>query len=90
MAVHELKTDSEVFNAVLIGAKKFEIRFNDRKFIVGDELHLHETVHTGEEMKSGLPLLYTGKCIAVKVTYILRGLIYGLQDGWVILSIERV
>lgn len=88
--VHELKTDSEFFNAVLTGSKTFEIRFNDRNFMVGDELHLRETLNSGEEMKAGLPLVYTGKCIAVEVNYVLRGQKYGLVDGWVIMSIERI
>lgn len=89
MAVHELKTDPSVFGDVLRGAKTFEIRFDDRGFKVGDELHLQKTKHSSDEMKAGAPLEYTGNCIAVEVMYILRGPVYGLQDGWVIMSIER-
>ena len=97
--VHELKTDAEVFQAVLDGKKTYEIRKNDRNFQVGDELHLKETVYTGEEMKArhngaypgemipGMPLEYTGRCIARYVTHVLRGPIYGLASGWCILSI---
>ncbi|WP_151753050.1 DUF3850 domain-containing protein [Acinetobacter soli] len=83
--IHELKTDSEVFQAVFEGRKTFEIRFNDRDFKVGDELVLLETIHTGEQMKRGKPLLYSGNELRKKVSYILSG--YGLQDGWVILGI---
>ena len=84
-AIHELKTDSEVFQAVVEGRKTFEIRFNDRDFKVGDELVLLETIHTGEQMKQGKPLLYSGNELHKTVSYVLSG--YGLQDGWVILGI---
>lgn len=84
-AIHELKTDSEVFQAVVEGRKTFEIRFNDRDFKVGDELVLLETIHTGEQMKQGKPLLFSGNKLRKKVSYVLSG--YGLQDGWVILGI---
>jgi len=85
---HELKTDSEVFQAVLSGRKTFEIRFDDRGFCVGDSLLLRETTHTGEEMKRGKPLKYTGQVKGMVVSHILRGPIYGLKDGWVILSLH--
>ena len=84
-ASHKLKTDSEVFQAVVEGRKTFEIRFNDRDFKVGDELVLLETIHTGEQMKHGKPLLYSGNELRKTVSYVLSG--YGLQDGWVILGI---
>ena len=89
MVVHKLKTDSAVFQAVREGKKNFEIRKNDRNFQVGDELWLHETVSTGEEMAKGVPLEYTGKVIGVTITYILNGPVYGLADGWCIMSIAR-
>jgi hypothetical protein len=83
---HELKTDPEVFQAVLRGEKLFEIRFDDRGFMVGDHLLLIETEFTGEEMKAGKPLVYTGDAYDFEVNYILRGPIYGLKEGWVIMS----
>ncbi|MFW2039314.1 DUF3850 domain-containing protein [Acinetobacter ursingii] len=83
--VHNLKTDPEVFQAVVEGRKTFEIRFNDRDFKVGDELVLLETIYTGEQMKHGKPLLYSGNELRKTVSYVLSG--YGLQDGWVILGI---
>ena len=83
---HTLKTDSEVFQAVSDGRKTFEIRFNDRDFKVGDELILLETIHSGEQMKQGKPLLYSGNEIHKIVSYVLSG--YGLKEGWVILGIQ--
>lgn len=83
---HELKTDPEVFQAIYDGRKKFEIRNNDRCFMEDDDLILRETVYTGEEMRQGMPLLYTGRGYEFHVNYVLRGPIYGLQEGWVIMS----
>ncbi len=84
---HELKTDADVFDAVVNGLKSFEIRKNDRNYQKGDELLLRKTRHTGEEMRTGKPLEYTGDFWTMKVTYILNGPAYGLQDGWCIMSI---
>lgn len=85
--LHELKTDPELFQAVLAKKKTYEIRKDDLGFKDGDELWLYETKHTGKDMRLGKPLEYTGKVIPVKVMHILRGPIYGLKDGWVIMSI---
>lgn len=84
---HELKTDAEVFDAVLAGLKTYEIRKNDRGFQVGDTLILRETQFTGAEMAAGKDLIYTGRSLTVTVTHVLSGPIYGLMDGWVILNI---
>ena len=86
--LHTLKTDPEVFKAVVQGKKTYEIRFDDRGFEVGDELMLMETQHTGEEMKQGEPLVFTDRGCRVEVLHILKGPIYGLQTGWVIMSIH--
>jgi len=84
---HELKTDSEVFQAVVEGKKTYEIRFDDRGFEIGDTLVLRETVcEAVSEM--GKSLVYTGREHSARITHILRGPVYGLMDGWVILSIS--
>ena len=82
--IHELKTDPEVFQAAWDGLKTFEIRFNDRDFKVGDSLYLLETEHTGEEMRAGAPLVYTGRTQMRVVSHVLTG--YGLAPGWCCLS----
>ncbi|WP_445656861.1 DUF3850 domain-containing protein [Achromobacter sp. NCFB-sbj8-Ac1-l] len=81
---HILKTDPEAFQAVLSGAKTFEIRLNDRGYAVGDVLGLRETKHTGAEMRAGAPLVYTGRECQRFVSHVLTG--YGLADGWCCLS----
>lgn len=84
---HELKTDAHVFSEVTAGRKLFEIRKNDRDFRCGDLLRLRSTRCTGAEMAAGQPLIYTGEEITVRVIGILRGPVYGLAEGWVIMSI---
>ena len=84
--IHTLKTDPEPFESVLLGLKKFEIRFDDRGFEVSDELYLQETKYTGTEINNGAELIYTGRVTIRAVSHILRGPIYGLLNGWVIMS----
>lgn len=88
---HELKTDPEVFYAVASGQKTFELRYDDRNFQYGDILVLRRTKYSSEQMREGgLPLEYTGEECRVRVGYVLCGPVYGLMDGWVIMSIEVV
>lgn len=86
MTIHELKTDPGVFAATYAGNKQFEIRFNDRNFCTGDLLLLRETRYSGEAMKHGAPMEYTGREYEFTVNYVLHGPAYGLKEGWVIMS----
>lgn len=74
---HELKILPEYYKAVLKGKKKFELRKNDRDYEVGDRLILNE--YDGEK--------YTGEFVIKNITYIFKGGSYGLEEGYVILSI---
>lgn len=87
--IHELKTDPAAFDAVKRGLKTFEIRRDDRGFQIGDGLYLRETQHSGLEMLNGEPLIYTGESLFVHVFHILRGPVYGLHAGWVIMSVKQ-
>jgi len=87
---HELKTDPEVYDDVKNGYKTFEIRMDNRDYKVDDTLILQKTKHTGKQMANGAPLVYTGDKISLLVIYILKGPIYGLEKGWVIMSIKRI
>ena len=42
MQIHELKTWPKYYAQIVSGAKRFEIRYNDRDFAVGDLLFLRE------------------------------------------------
>lgn len=61
-----------------------------------------ETVYTGAEMKPkhngaypgamlpGKPLEYTGDTVDLEVVYVLNGPVYGLAEGWCIMSIVKI
>ena len=85
--IHVLKTDPFMLDTICAGEKTFELRQDDRGFKVGDTLVLRETVSSAAQMRDGAALEYTGRELPVTVTYILRGPVYGLKDGWVIMSI---
>lgn len=74
---HELKIKPEYFRAIANGFKTFEVRFNDRNFLVYDILHLKEYAD-GE---------YTGREIIAEVTYILDNKDF-CKDGYVIMAIK--
>jgi hypothetical protein len=86
---HNLKTDREVFELSWKGRKPFEIRFDDRCFLVGDELVLFETVHSGQQMKEGKPLIFTGRRIRQKVLSKVSGK-YGIKDSWCVLGVAEL
>lgn len=75
--IHDLKILPEYFESVLKGVKTFELRKNDRNFKTEDMLKLRE-YSNGE---------YTGREVLKRVTYILEGGSYGLEEGYVILAI---
>lgn len=85
---HELKTDPEVFEAILRGEKTFDIRRNDRGYTKSDRLDFKETVYSRAEMDRGAPLLYTGRRIKASISYMLRGPAYGLEEGFVCMGIH--
>jgi Domain of unknown function (DUF3850) len=76
---HELKTETQYYQAAEQNKKTFELRMNDRNFQLGDYVTLVEVVN-------GTP---TGRKLKQKqITYILEGPIYGLQEGYCILQLD--
>jgi len=83
---HDVKCWPEYFEAMRVGDKPFDLRFNDRDYQVGDSVLMREW--SPEEG-------YTGRESANTITYILAGPFFnpshdritpGLTDGWVILG----
>lgn len=88
MAMHYLKTWPEYFQAIEDGSKTFEIRWNDRKFEVGDTLILKEFVMTWDHRRGE----YTGRQSMQVVTYILDGGKegrLGIAAGYVVMGIQK-
>jgi len=78
--IHELKTWNEYFEEVFMGHKTFEIRKNDRDFKKGDTLILKEWDNFRET--------FTGRKLARTVTYVFEGGSFGLEKGFVVMSIQ--
>lgn len=89
---HQLKCWPPYFQALGDGTKTFELRKDDRKYRVGDILHLREW-----EPEEGAPIdpklgRFTGREHKVRVTYKLAAvpMAFGLLDGYVVLSVVPV
>jgi len=80
--MHNLKTWPAVFDPLLTRAKSFEIRKDDRDFAVGDMLVLREW--------DPLARKYSGRSMKAIVTYLLRGGQFGVEPGYVCMSIKRL
>lgn len=83
--IHQLKIDSKYFEDVVSGKKTFEVRKNDRNFMVGDFIGLNElTPHPCNEKGEHKE---TGRCAVVYINYILDepGV---CKEGFVVLGIE--
>lgn len=78
VTTHKLKCDAAYFDAIAVGDKTFEIRWNDRCFQRGDILELRRMDN----------FIWTGDLITAEVTYVLSGI--GLREGFVALAIQNV
>jgi len=74
---HYLNCETEYFNAIERGEKKFEIRINDRNFKKYDMVHLLETIE-------GVPT--DRKLPPVEIQYILHDWMNGLVGGYCIFN----
>ena len=93
MTIHHLKTWPQFFEAVADGNKTFEIRKNDRHFAVDDVLVLREwtPVANAVPWRSSVPDgFYSGREVHRKVTYILQGGQWGIEEGYVVLGMVPV
>jgi len=77
---HELKIKPEYFLEVMNGNKTFELRKNDRDYMVGDTIILKEFDED-----------YTGAQVERRISYLLMNCEeYGLMDGFVILGLKEI
>lgn len=80
---HDLKMWPEYFEAVLSGAKPFEMRRNDRGFEVGHGLRLVEWSPISDS--------FTGRVCKRRVTYILEDAEdFGLAAGFAVLGMAEI
>lgn len=78
---HQLKTETEYYQAIEKKLKKFEVRKNDRDFQVGDMVTLKETVNG----------TYTGReILPMEITYILYGGKFGIEDGYCVMCFRSL
>lgn len=88
--IHELKTHPQYFSMVFSGSKKFEVRKNDRNYQLGDELILKEYVPKGYYEDGLNDDTYTGRILHRRIDYILHGGQFGIEDGYVVMSLSRI
>jgi ASC-1-like (ASCH) protein len=86
---HEIKVESQYFEATLLGDKLFEVRYNDRGYQKGDTVLLREIE------RCAITERYTGRTIEAKITYVTGYkqtedyVVFGLKVGLCCNNIER-
>jgi len=89
MQIHTLKTHPQPFSLVWCGKKLYEYRKDDRDFIVGDVLILHEYDPTvvvdedGAEQITG----HTDRWIVASIECATYGPDFGVKRGYAVMSI---
>ena len=83
--IHDLQTWPEYWDAVRSGAKTFEVRKDDRLFMVGDELRLVR--HDGKRAIIDTDGEYI---ISARITYVLAGGQFSIEPGFVVLGIQLI
>jgi hypothetical protein len=91
LKLHRLKTLTRFFDAVMIGLKPFEVRYNDRDYQVGDFLLLQEYDPSTETY---------GRETMRQVTYVFQGgaqpstqkaaVDHVVAEGWVVMGLADV
>ena len=81
MKKHKLKVDLYLWQSLVNGTKTAEVRKNDRDFAVGDILILYPY---GKGIKACRTFLER------KITHIVHGPNYGIQEGYSLLSFNEI
>ena len=88
MRTHELKTWPSFFAGIWDESKTFEVRRNDRDFMVGDLLILAEwNPHYHVAHDAAVQVGLTGRECRRVVTYVLRGGEFGIEVGFCVLGL---
>lgn len=94
MTTHHLKCWPVYFDRLQDGTKTFEIRFNDRDYQTGDYLDIQEWkprddhgAPVGVSMTSREGGMYTGRTLAMQISYIYSGI--GVDHGFVVLGLRN-
>ncbi len=101
MRVHALKCWPESFAAILAGTKRYEVRKDDRGYMVGDTLRLRE-YEPDDDTENDVLLddseswefdsvgdgAYTGRELLVRITYKTPGGSWGLPSEVCVLGVE--
>lgn len=82
---HELKSWPSQFAATIAGLKPFEIRQNDRGFLVGERIRLREWQERGPGDQVGV---YTGREVVLDILRVDAGF-FGLRDGIVAMTVQQ-
>jgi len=92
MQIHTLKTHPEPFSLVWCGKKQYEYRKDDRDFLVGDILILHEydpkLVYPDSENGPGGVIGHTDRWIVASIESATFGPDFGVKRGYAVMSIE--
>lgn len=86
MTRHVLKVDFKYANAILNGKKSFEVRKNDRHFMVGDEIVFKVLIDKGSY--AGAEAVHPLNGIVYRIDYVLNNF-EGLAQKYVAFSISR-
>jgi hypothetical protein len=87
--VHDLKCWPEPFAAVASGAKTYEIRVDDRGYMVGDVLVLKEWDPAPDYVVPTRAHGYTGRSVRRVVTYKTPGGAWSLPSNLCVLSLAK-
>jgi hypothetical protein len=90
MRTHELKSWPPLFDDVLAGRKRFEVRKNDRDYEEGDEVLLREW---RPDLLPEDANRYTGRSVRLRIRYVFephpgRDPFCGLLAGYCVLDLE--
>lgn len=80
--IHNLKTWTEFFSPIKLGFKRFEVRKNDRNFMIGDFVNL---IEYDKEKKEE-----TGYQCTFRIGYILHGGEFGIEKGFCVMQLDAI